>query len=187
MAHSNQMIRRCAGIDVGLSSGAAAVYGFDGRSNRPALLAVTRIPTTGEGAGKRIDVWAFQRWLMQQDIDCAYIENATAMPAIPDKFGKRRGMGAGTMARYMRAVGAIESCVTLSGIDSVLVMPGVWKKAVGLRKATKNESVILAREVFPEHAATTFKFLNSHNIAESALLSLYAAARCDLVSLRIAA
>jgi hypothetical protein len=180
-------VTRCAGIDVGLSSAAAAVYGFDNGSNQPALLATTAIKTIGDDAAKRIDVEWLWDWLVARDVQIAYVENATAMPAIPDKFGKRRGMGAGTMARYMRAVGAIESCVTLAGIDSVLVMPGVWKKAVGLRKANKNESVILAREVFPEHAATTFKLLKSHNIAEASLLSLYAAARTDLISLRLAA
>jgi hypothetical protein len=176
--------RRILGIDAGLSSGAAAVYGYDGSARLPALLAVTDLPTRGEGTAKRIDVTAFRHWLMQHDVSFAYIENANAMPAIPDATGFRRPMGGGTMARYLRAAGATEACVELCGIDWASVQPGVWKKALGLAGPNKGNSVDLARQLFPERAATWFKFKKSHNIAESSLLALYGAARCDLVELK---
>ena len=96
-------------------------------------------------------------------------------------------MGAGTMARYMRACGSIETCVALSGMQTVLVMPAVWKRATGLLKADKRASLDLARKLFPEVAGTWFKFQYHHNRAEAALLSLYAASRCDLVTLQFAA
>lgn len=186
------MIRVCAGIDVGLSSAAAATYGYANGSNLPRLISTYRIPTTGEGGGKRIDVRAFGEWLTGCGASIAYIENATAMPAPEDKDGNRRRMGAGTMARYLRACGAIEATVTLAGLDGVMCMPGVWKRALGLTKRTKgmsanqrkNESVVLARELFPERADTTFKVFNSHNVAEAGLIAIYAAVRTDLVRLR---
>jgi hypothetical protein len=129
-------------------------------------------------------VTAFHRWLGEQDAEIAYVENATAMPSIPDAFGKRRGMGAGTMARYMRACGAIETCVTLSGMETVLVMPAVWKRATGLLKADKRASLDLARKLFPEVAGIWFKFQYHHNRAEAAILALYGGSRCDMIELR---
>lgn len=175
--------KRILGIDAGLSSGAAAVYGCDG-AKPPALLAVTDLPTRGEGPAKRIDVTAFRLWLMRYDPDFGYIENANTMPAIPDATGFRRGMGAGSAGRYMRAAGATESCVELCGIDWVPVQPAVWKRALGLIGPNKGNSVELARQLFPERASTWFKFKNSHNKAESCLIALYGAARCELVDLR---
>lgn len=190
------MIRSCIGIDVGLASAAAAHYGYANGSRLPALLDTFRIPTIGEDGARRIDVRALGEWLIRTGADTAYVENATAMPdPNPDpKTGKRRKMGAASMARYLRACGAIECAVTLSGLHGVLVMPAVWQRAVGLTamrrscvtdSAKKNCSVILARQVFPERAATTFKFLKSHNEADASLLSVYAASRLDLVSLRV--
>lgn len=179
------MTRIVAGVDVGLSSAAAAVYGYAEGRNWPRLISTTKIRTIGDAGGKRIDVLWFHNWLVQSGATIAYVENATAMPA-PGP-GARRQMGMGTMARYLRACGAIETCVTLAGLHGVLVMPSVWKRALGLLKADKKQSVILARNLFPEHAETTFKYWASHNIAEASLLALYAAARTDLVTLKAAA
>lgn len=190
------MIRSCIGIDVGLASAAAAHYGYANGSRLPALLATFRIPTIGEAGARRIDVRALGEWLIRTGAGTAYVENATAMPdPTPDpKTGKRAKMGAASMARYLRACGAIESTVTLAGLHGVLVMPAVWQRAVGLTvmrrtcataSAKKNCSVILARQVFPERAATTFKFLKSHNEADGALIALFGASRLDLVSLKV--
>lgn len=187
------MTRLVVGVDVGLSSAAAAIYGYANGRNLPALIATTYIRTLGDGPGKRIDVIWFRDWLQASGAGTAYIENATAMPA-PGP-GVRRRMGAGTMARYLRACGAIEACVTLAGLHGVMVMPGVWQRALGLTERRRglpdNEkkkcSVTLARELFPEQADTTFRFWNSHNLADSAGISLFGASRMDLVQIRTAA
>lgn len=176
--------RRILGIDAGLSSGAAAIYGYDGNWRTPFLLAVTNLPTRGEGPAKRIDVTKFRDWILQYDPDFAYIENAITMPAIPDATGHRRGMGAATMGRYMRAAGATEACVELCGVDLTSLQPAVWKRALGLVGPNKGNSVDLARQLFPERAATWFKFKNSHNVAEAALIATYGASRCDLIYLK---
>lgn len=161
------------GIDVGLTSAAAAIYGYTNGRNIPALIKTLRIPTIGEKAAKRIDVLRFSEWLIMTGATIAYIEQGSARS------------GQGSMSRYLRACGQIEATVTLAGLDGVLTQPGVWKKAIGLIKAQKNDSVHLARKVFPEHAATTFEFLHSHNVAEASLIALYAAARLDLVSIGV--
>jgi hypothetical protein len=165
------MIRRVAGIDVGLSSAHAAVYGFSGTSI-PRLLTVVEIPTTQDE--KRIDACWLGNWLDRENPDMVYVENATAM-------------GNGTVSGYLKAAGAIEATVMLTGIDWVPVMPSVWKRAVGLIGEDKKGSVRLARELFPDHADSTFKFWNSHNAAEASLIALYGAARCDLITLQNAA
>lgn len=187
---------KVVGVDVGLASAAAALYGYANGSNLPALLGTFKIPTIGEDGARRIDVRALGEWLIRTGAGTAYVENATAMPdPTPDpKTGKRAKMGAASMARYLRACGAIEAAVTLSGLHGVLVMPAVWQRAVGLtmmrrgcatESAKKNCSVILARQVFPERAATTFRFFKSHNEAEGSLIALYGASRLDLVSLKV--
>ena len=148
------------------------------------MLAVIDLPTRGEGPAKRIDVTKLSRWIMTQEPDFAYLENAMTMPAIPDATGHRRGMGAATMGRYMRAAGATEACVELCGVDWTSVQPVVWKRALGLVGPNKGNSVDLARQLFPERTATWFKFKNSHNIAEAALIAVFAASRCDLIDLK---
>lgn len=189
------MHRLCVGVDVGLSSAAAAVYGYAGGQNVPRLITTTTIRTTGEDAAKRIDVEWFWDWLVGTGAKLAYVENATAMPSqdVDPKTGKRRAMGAGGMARYLRAAGAIEATVTLAGLDTVRVMPGQWQRQLGLTEMRrgltsdnerKKRSVILARQVFPEHADTTFKYFNSHNESDASLIALYAAIRTNLVSLQ---
>ena len=178
------MHRLCAGIDVGLSSAAAAVYGYANGRNIPRLIATTDIRTLGEKAAKRIDVLWLRDWLVRTGATVAYVERGSA-----------RSMQ-GAMSNYLRACGQIEATVTLAGLHGVLVPPGVWQRAIGLTDrrrgcATDLErdkaSVVLARELFPEHADSTFKFWNSHNEAEASEIALYGAIRTELVSLRIAA
>src|SRR5277367_6684088 len=114
------MIRSCIGIDVGLSSAAAAHYGYAKGSSTPRLLATTKIPTVGDGSDKHIDVEWLWDWLVKTDAENAYVER-----------GSSRSMQ-GAMSNYLRACGQIEATVTLAGLHSVLVPPGVWQKAIGL-------------------------------------------------------
>lgn len=178
------MHRICVGVDVGLSSAAAAAYGYASGRNLPALIATTDIRTLGEKAAKRIDVLWLRDWLIGTGATIAYVERGSA-----------RSMQ-GAMSNYLRACGQIEATVTLAGLHGVLVPPGVWQRAIGLtvrRRACTTElekdkaSVVLARELFPEHADSTFKFWNSHNEAEASEIALYGAIRNDLVSIQAAA
>lgn len=164
------MISRVCGIDVGLSSAHAAIYGYINAI--PKLLEVTEIPTTLDE--KRVDVCWLGNWLDRESPDIVYVENATAM-------------GAGTVSGYLKAAGAIEATVMLAGFNWVPVMPSIWKRHLGLIGEDKKGSVRLARELFPEYADSIFKFWNSHNAAEASLLALYGASRCDLITLQAVA
>lgn len=166
------MIRTVLGCDVGLSSAALALYGYAKGGKNPRLITTAEIPTFPDG--KRINWFWLQDWLKVNPCDIAYIENATAM-------------GAGTVSGYLKSAGAIECCISLCGVDSVYTMPSVWKAELGLLKTNKNASVDLARQLFPEHAKTTFKFYYSHNLAEAACLALYGSIRTEIVQLRAAA
>jgi crossover junction endodeoxyribonuclease RuvC len=124
------------------------------------------------------------RWIGEHDPDRAYIETATAMPAIPDSHGHRRGMGAGTMARYMRAAGAIDAAVELAGLHIVHVMPAQWKRAVGLVGPNKRDSLAVIRATYPADAGRWFSRQKDHNRAEAALIAMYGAARADMIDLK---
>ena len=188
------MQRRVCGIDVGFT-GSAALFGYpDGAvSNRPRVLDVYDFKAIGDAGAKRIDILSFRDWLLVSRISLAYIENANAMPSIPDKTGKRRGMGAGTSARYMRCAGHIEATVACCGIDVVMVSPSPWKRALGLVGPNKGNSISLALELCPEArkwlpskvrkgvATDVQKF---HNRAEAVLIAIYGAARADMIDLK---
>jgi hypothetical protein len=178
-----RIIRRVLGVDPGLASAAAAVFGFH-KHNYPEILGVLDVPTFGEGTTKRIDVVMFRRWLMELDPDFAYVEAASTMPAIPDAKGFRRAMGAGSAGRYMRAAGALEACVELCGIEWCSVQPAVWKRALGLVGPNKGNSLDLIRSTYPNVADKWFKRKLDHNRAEASLIAIWGAARCDLITLQ---
>ena len=107
------------------------------------------------------------------------------MPSFPDKFGKRRGMGIASSGRYLRAAGALEATVELFGIDVVIVQPRTWKAALGLSGPNKRDSLDLIRSLYPDMADVWFKRQKDNHRAESCLLSIFGAARCDIISVEI--
>jgi len=184
---TERRITKILGLDPGLASATASVFGYANGKNYPEILGIFDIPTRGEGTSKRIDVQAFFDWLEKLEPSIAYIEAANTMPAIPDKFGNRRGMGIASAGRYMRAAGALEACVELFGIDIVMVQPRTWKSALGLSGPNKRDSLDLIRDLYPEMADVWFKRQKDHNRAEAVGLAIFGAARCDLISLQAAA
>lgn len=182
------------GIDIGFN-GAAAIFGHPegGVSNFPRVLSVFDFTTVGEGGAKRIDIEAFQQWTLRHQADRAYIENANAMPAPPDKDGKRASMGAATSARYMRCAGHIEATTVCCGVESTLVMPGVWKRFFGLVGPKKDQSIALAIDLCPEarewlptkiRKGVESDVQKWHNRAEAILISIYGAVRMDMIDLK---
>jgi hypothetical protein len=182
------MIRRILGVDPGLASAAACVYGYDGGKNYPEILGVLDVPTINDDTEKEIDGQAFRRFILQHDPDICYMERATTMPSIPDpRTGMRRQMGTATMGRYFAGVGALRATVRLCDLEIVHVMPGQWKKALGLVGEKKRGSLELVRNLHPESADRWFKRQKDHNRGEAALIAIWGAARCDLIQLRPAA
>ena len=181
------MIRKILGVDPGLASATASVFGYREGSSSPEILAVFDIPTKGEDAAKRIDACAFGNWIDRMEPDICYMENANTMPSLPDKNGFRRGMGVASAGRYMRAAGALEATVDLCGLDIVFVQPVTWKRALGLIGENKGGSLELIRGLYPGCADKWFKRQKDHNRAESALIAIYGASRTDIISLQTAA
>jgi hypothetical protein len=190
------LVRRCLGVDPGIASATAAVFGYADGKNYPDILGVLDVPTKGDGAAKRIDGQAFFDWLEKLDPQIAYFENANTMPSIPDKFGVRRPMGSASSGRYLRAAGALENTVDLFGIDTVFIQSTTWKRALGLIGEDKSQSIARAVELCPNARqwlpTKTRKGVVSdvqgfHNRAESILISVYAGLRTDLISLQAAA
>lgn len=182
------------GIDIGFS-GAAAVFGhpIGGSANFPRVLDVFDFTTVGEGGAKRIDILAFKAWTLHHAADRAYIENANAMPSIPDESGNRRGMGAGTSARYMRCAGHIEATTVCCGVESTLIMPGKWKKFFGLVGPKKDQSIGMAIDLCPEarewlptkiRKGVESDVQKYHNRAEAILIAIYGAVRMDMIDLK---
>ena len=163
------------------------MIGYVNGAKIPEILGIFDVPTKGDGPAKRIDGQSFFDWLEKMEPDIAYIENANTMPAIPDQFGHRRGMGIASAGRYMRAAGALENTVDLFGIDTVLVQPAVWKRSLGLIGENKTGSLDLIRGLYPNVADQWFKRKKDHNRAEAVCLAIYGAARTDLIQLKMAA
>ena len=145
------------GIDPGLSGGLALVEA----GNRPLLLAVSDVPTTGEKAKRRVDVGGVLQFVRQYPPDHAIIERAQAMPE----------QGASSGFIYGRAVGALEAAIEALGIPLTVIESTAWKKAHGLIKRGKEDSRQRAIRLFP--GAAGFERKLDHNRAEAALIAYY--------------
>lgn len=175
---------RVLAIDPGLSAGGLAVVEATGLPISYRLLSAIDIPTTGEEHRKRVDVKALRAWLAPfLPIDKAVIERAQLMPQ-RDKDGRPQGASSG--GKYMRAVGYLEAFAILETGGLNTVETRAWKKFFGLisdkdlsvaaaKTKVKREALDVCRGLFPEHAATTFKFQKDHNKAEAALIGRHAA------------
>ena len=99
--------------------------------------------------------------------------------------------GRGSLGRFMAAYGAIRAVCALSPHEVTLVRPQTWKGSLGLieprekgsgvmtssertarKKASKERSVALALELYPE-AAPYLKRKKDHDRAEAILLAHY--------------
>jgi crossover junction endodeoxyribonuclease RuvC len=147
------------GIDPGLNGGLALVLSGD----RPTLLAVGDVPTTGEKAKRRVDVGAVVRFVKNREAmpDHALIERAQAMP----------DQGASSGFVYGRAVGALEAVVEALEIPLSVSEAGAWKKAHALVGRGKEDSRQRAIKLFP--GAAGFERKLDHNRAEATLIAAY--------------
>ena len=157
------------GVDCGLDSGAVGVISQDGKyidcfmieNDRPSKSKRNPDTELKKDTG-RIDVKKlFDRILAFESKDSFYvIEDVFIMP----------NQSATAQAKYMRAVGAIETAFKLSATDSnkiILVKPAQWKRDMSLSKE-KELSLDLARKLFPEAPLSRKK---DHNLAEALLLA----------------
>ena len=150
------------GIDPGIRGALTVVALQDGAA--PRLVAAIDIPVVGAGAKERVDAIAIREWVVEHDIQHAFIERAQAMP----KQGSSSGF------KYGRAVGAIEAAIALCGIPVTMIEPSVWKKHHKLHGKDKEGSRQRALQLFPDAHALLARKLD-HGRAEAGLLALYGA------------
>jgi crossover junction endodeoxyribonuclease RuvC len=147
------------GIDPGIHGGAAIVKMTNGVAS---LVSAIDIPVAGVGAKERVDAIGLQEWILSHGPTLAFIEHAQAMPK----------QGASSGFKYGRAVGALETVITLCAIPIEIVSPGVWKRSFHLIGPDKEQSRQRALELFPA-AHAFFTRRKDHGRAEAALLAVY--------------
>ena len=89
-----------------------------------------------------------------------FLERAQAMPK----------QGVVGVFRYAESYGMLQGLIVSQYMTYVTVPPQAWKKRMGLIKKSKEESVELAKELFPEFKPTLKKH---HNQAEALLLAYW--------------
>jgi Holliday junction resolvasome RuvABC endonuclease subunit len=153
------------GCDPGLVSGALAAVRID--PDRPRLIAVLAVPTTGERAKKRVDVLTVMEWIRQFSPDHAFVERAQSFPK----------QGISSAFNYGRATGALETCIMGLLIPHTFVEAAMWKRHFGLiGSKDKEDDRQRALGLFPEaHAMLARK--KHHNAADASLVALYGALR----------
>lgn len=160
------------GIDPGIS-GAACIY--DAQIHK--VLDVIDLPTEAWGKEKRhIDVHALLRWVADRDQrpdNCA-IERVNAMPSIPDKSGKRRGMGSASAFRFGMVYGELRGAAAAMGIKIYDVMPGVWKELFELTGRDKDAARQMVLKLHPE-VAGELKRKKDQGRAEAILIARWLA------------
>ena len=148
------------GIDPGLSGGFALVE--DG-----GLIHVDGVPIfKASGRGNDVD-WASLSAAMLLTCDGAdhcFIE----------RVGARPGQGSSSMFKFGYTAGGVRGIIAVMNIPVTLVVPGKWKKAMGL-SASKDAAVARAADLFPTHA-TAFRGPKGglrDGLAEAALIAKY--------------
>jgi hypothetical protein len=163
------------GIDGGLTGAIAFLF------EDPRLNEVLDLPTLEmEGGGtvrRRIDVRALSAQLTTYakernggtfDGICACIEALATGGSTPGR------MNAMTQNSQHRTRGQIEATLELRGLALQEVNPLRWKALYGLKKKEKRDSLVMARDLFPELAQSHLRLAAHHNRAEALLIAHYA-------------
>lgn len=143
------------GIDPGLRSGAIASIDHNGK-----FIYAYDIPSEGD----KIDAKALKELIFRLTVQ------GDAYSVCIEHVGVRPGQGIASSGKFMRAFGAIEAIAQLCSDRVEMVLPQVWKRSLGL-KADKEESLIMARQLFPDALLNLKKH---HGKAEALLIAEYA-------------
>lgn len=155
--------QRILGIDPGLS-GAVAVL-VDNQLEWVANIPTLALMRGGKAKrdpdlvnlGQIIGGWA------ALGIDAAFIEQVSSMP----------GQGVSSVFAFGKVYGGILGILAAHSIPTHTVIPGTWRKAIGLKVGTaKDASRAKAIQLWPAHAAS-FARVKDDGRAEAALIGLY--------------
>ena len=150
---------KVAGIDPG-GSGALALL------NGAALVAVTDMPvftvSRGKGVKRELDVHGLAEILRAWAPDYVWFE----------QVGGMAGDAPSSAFNFGRIAGAAEALAKASGARFDFVAPHVWKKDMGLIGKTKDDSRVMATNMWPA-AAGEFRRKMDEGRAEAALIAEY--------------
>ena len=133
------------GIDPGLGGALVLCRGLR------QWVAVLDMPVFGDPP--ELDAYALRDLLRQYKPDHVNLELVNAMPSIPGKDGKRRGMGATSAFRFGGVFYAIKAVLICEEVPFTPVPPAVWKKAAGLLGSGKGRK---AKEASRQRAMVLF-------------------------------
>lgn len=151
---------RVLGVDPG-GTGALALLTGNGMDVMVADMPTFRV-TRGKSAKLELDVHGLSDLLEQWAPDHCFFE----------KVGGMTGESASSSFNFGRIAGAAEALCKAHGARFVFVAPHVWKKAMGLVKAQKDDSRAKATDLWPG-AAKEFRRVKDDGRAEAALLAEY--------------
>jgi len=147
------------GVDPG-GSGALAL--LDG----PRLVAVEDMPVFMVRRGKsdkpEIDVHGLIALLREWEPECCWFE----------RVGGWDGQSAPAAFNFGRIAGMCEALVKASGARFEFVSPHIWKGAMKLVNAGKDDALVLANNMWP-HMADKFRRKKDDGRAEAALIAEY--------------
>lgn len=160
------------GIDVGLTGAIAAIS--------PASVRVFDLPVTPDGTDRRrLDGRALIlmiRELVPADREAvAYMEDIRPRPM---GNGSKHGNTIHSQGSLMRSRGIVEAVFDVARIRLETVRPQAWKHHFALIKAPKDESLAVAKRLYPD-AADDLKRKRDHNRAEAILIAHYAARQAE--------
>lgn len=160
------------GLDVGLTGAIAAIT--EDRGAR-----VYDLPTTpAGGTHRRLDGRALillLRELVPPDMAAvAYMEDIQPRPM---GNGGLHGNTMHSQGSLMRSRGIIEAVFDVARVKLETVRPQAWKRHYALIRSAKDESLHVARRLYPESAGDLAR-KRDHNRAEAILIAHYGALRC---------
>jgi hypothetical protein len=150
-------------VDPGLKGG-MSIYSQDG------LLASVKTPVMKEPYVRKgkpstrntMDLAAIRDFIEEHKPDRGVLEKVSSRP----------GEGSTSSFRFGLGLGEWRGLLTALRIPFIMPTPRVWKKELGLG-SDKEDSLVMAREMWPDFAIPSFKFKNCDGVAESAILAKY--------------
>jgi hypothetical protein len=143
-------------IIMGIDPGISGAIAFDGEET--ARVSVYDVPI----AGGEISPPLLADLILDYSPSVAWIERVGAMP----------GNGAVSMFNFGRSYGDVRGAIGTLRIPLNYVTPQVWKRHFKLSGASKDQSRMLAIQLFPS-VADKFKLKKHDGRAEAALIALY--------------
>jgi crossover junction endodeoxyribonuclease RuvC len=151
------------GIDPGLSGGIAYYTPDQLLAYRTPTVEVPYVKKGKKRTRKDMDLSHIVAEMRASDITHVFLEKVSAMP----------GQGVTGMFRFGQNLGQWQGILAGLELEYTMVTPQVWKKQAGLIKATKGQSVDLARTLWPANS-DDFKYKTAdEGRAEAALIARY--------------